>query len=163
MKKIFLLLLILISFSVNAMEVQFKLITLNVPNDELMNVLVTDSDLLLMAQNWEMYFSDAIFTRDCDAIKKKISNIDCTKKNRINLLTEIMANNKLNELFLGTTSEKKAFKIQHQSFIEYEMFYALSHKSSTIFLIDKDSGKTYQVNGKFKEKHLDMFVLKKGK
>ncbi len=165
--RLYFLFLMFLSFSVNALEVQFKLLSLNVPDNELKNILVADSDLLIMATNWEMYFSDTNFSRDCERRKKKIPqfNLDCSEKNRINLLSDVMKSDKLKELFFLTASYHYPLGIQYKSFARYEMYYVISGKSNTadsmIFLINKRTGKTIQINGKFEEKHLNMFVLNK--
>ncbi len=148
-------------FSVHSLEVQFKQLSLNVPDNELTNILVASSDLLISAKSWDMHFSDTLFESNCKYIKQKLSALNCSEENRLNLLTEITKNNKLIKIFFGTTAENIPLKVQRKSFTKHIMYYALSTNYSTIYLIDKKSGNTIEIKGKFEEKDLDMFVLEK--
>ncbi|VAW49306.1 hypothetical protein MNBD_GAMMA03-138 [hydrothermal vent metagenome] len=160
---IILALFMCISLTVNAGEYVYKTLTLDIPDGEvtgggIANIEPYDS-LLLRGEGWYMGFDNYLFMKNCLSLSEKLGNIlSCEEKNRIALLDNAIAENSIiaQVFFLSEPHDK----IKRQEFEYYILYSSVGpNKREAAMLVEKLTGKTTHIGGRFSDKHLKWLRL----
>jgi len=152
-----------IFLTVNAGEYAYKTLMLDIPDGEvtgggIANMSPYDS-LLLGGKNWHMVLNDRLFIKNCLSVSKKLGNIfSCEEKNRITLLDGIVVEDSIaaQVFFLKEPHDK----IKRQEFKHYILYSSVGpDKRDVAILVEKLTGKTTQIGGRFSDKHLEWLRL----
>ena len=161
-KNIFLSLFLFIPLTANSLEYVYKELVLDIPDCEvtgggIANIKPYDT-LFLSGKNWSMGLGDSGFIKDCAFAENIDNSISCDEQNRIQMLDRITKEN--------TTAARVLFsaqsddKIKRQEFLNYILYSSASlNKYSVAILVEKLTGKTVVITGKFNDKHLNWLRL----
>lgn len=165
MKKYFIFLVSLLSFSSHALTVNFKIISFTIPDLEVKSVSVVnieDSGLMLDGENWNMVISDKQFKNHCIYVKRKVTGLSCEDKDILNLFDSLYKDNKqkaMTYLFAVFDDWKKLYpdgfhKNESKDLIMYSLIPDKVTGSSYphIVVIDKETGKNVYFTGEFDKK-----------
>ncbi|MCF6337608.1 MAG: hypothetical protein L3J84_06610 [Gammaproteobacteria bacterium] len=152
-----------ISLTVNAAEYVYKTLTLDIPDGEVTGGGIVNippyNSLFLEGGNWDMGFDDHLFMKNCLSLSKKLDNIlSCEEKNRITLLDNAIAENSIvaQVFFISEPHDK----IKRQEFKHYILYSSVGpNKYDIAILVEKLTGKTTQIGGRFSDKHLEWLRL----
>ncbi len=117
------------------------------------------NSLLLRGEDWYMIFNDVKFMKNCLTVAEKRDHIiSCDEQNRIRMLDKVSVDNsKITQVFFASLPEDK---IKRQEFKRYVLYSSASlDKYSVAMLVEKDTGKTTEIEGKFSEEHLKWLRL----
>lgn len=163
MRGIVVVFLLLISLKAISGEYAYKELYLDIPDGEvtgggIANIPPYDI-LLLRGEGWGMGFGDAGFMKNCLSILKDIDNsISCEEQDRIQMLDNLIKENSQVTGILFSSSPNE--KINRQEFKKYILYSSGGlHKYSIAVLVEKKTGKTIEIKGKFSAKHLKWLRL----
>ena len=147
----------------NASEFVYKKFTLDIPSCEvtgggIVNLPPYDA-ILLQGKSWDMTFSDSLFMETCLLLSEKLSNtFSCEEANRIQMLDNVITENSLAVRILFSAQSNT--KINRQEFKDYILYSSAGIKKHAIaILVEKETGKTTEINGAFTDEQLKWLRL----
>ncbi len=162
MRIIFSLLLFVLSLNAHALEFEYKLIFFDIPNREISGVGVANMPedvVVLHGKDWSMAFSDKQFESDCLLLAEKDDTISCKQQFRISMLDKITKENSPPAKVLF--DNPIGYEIKRHEFENYILYSSAAiDKYSIALLVEKHSGRTIGIKGKFSDKHLKWLRLK---
>ena len=150
--------------TVNALDYVYKRITLDIPSCEITGGGIVNippyETLFFSGKNWDMGFDDSRFMKTCLLLSEKLGNtiFSCEEKNRIQMLDNVIKDESLAaQIFF---SSQPNAKIKRQEFKDYVLYSsAESGKYSIAILVEKQTGKTTEIKGKFTDEQLKWLRL----
>ncbi|HFD13548.1 MAG TPA: hypothetical protein ENJ32_13935 [Crenotrichaceae bacterium] len=163
MKSAVSILILFIPLAASSSEYVYKAITLDIPSCEVVGGGIANmppyNSLLFRGKDWYMIFNDVKFTKNClTTSEKRDKTISCDEQNRIKMLDKVSADNsKITQVFFASLHGDK---ITRQEFNRYILYSSAGlDKYSIAILVEKETGKTTEIEGKFSDEHLKWLRL----
>ncbi len=162
------LILLLISFQVNAIELTYDLLKINVPKDELKGAGSYKGDFVIIGKpkdNWSMVLTNKRFQVDCIVVQP-YAHQDCSLDKRFEMI-EYAINHPNEKTFLDIFLIKgwiKKYIIEKKEYDETISYFMIENnisptylKKSVIINVNKKTFKTFLIEGNFNQREAQWF------